>query len=221
MLGIRKSSGLEDALKTCDADWAAIDSAKSPEAKLTAIKKLETDIKTFDTKVTAYEKVLTAAIQKADEKLVKPELDILEKQLAALSATMKSHLKGAQVAADGAKALEYTAKTVVTSVTGAVARAKLFAAKVTSSKDPKVFNTGIATAARDITQNIGNVEKLRAKGYKFPDGDPTNLFKVMTPWAQGQRLLQPTANEALLKREMGAFLQAVAGVEKWAKGAIS
>jgi hypothetical protein len=76
-------------------------------------------------------------------------------------------------------------------------------------------------ASRDLTQNIGNVAKLRQKGYVFPDGDPTNLFKVLTPWAQGQRMLKPPADESLIKREVGAFLQAIAGVEKWAKRLIS
>jgi hypothetical protein len=218
VLGIRKGSGLEDALKTCDADFAAIGNEKKDMKKKAAlIQKFENDIKTFDSKEHAYEKVLIAAIDKADEKLVKPELDILIKQLHALSATMKSHLKGATVALEEVSATEYTAKTLMTSVTGAVARAKLFAAKAGSAKDPKVFNTGIATAARDITQNIGNVEKLRTKGYVFPHGDPTNLFKVMTPWAQGNRKLPDNAAETLIKREIGAFLQAVAGVEKWAK----
>jgi hypothetical protein len=218
IVGIRKGSGLEDALKACDGAWTAIEVANSTAAKLAAIKKFEADIKVFDTKMATYEKVLAAAIVGADAKLLKPELDILEKQLAAISHTMKAQLKAATVAAEGAKTLDFTAKTLMTSVTGAVARAKLFAAKVTSRKDPKIFNDGVVKATRDITQNIGNVEKLRQKGYKFPDGDPTNLFKVLTPWAQGDRMLKPTADQALVKREIGAYLQAIAGVEKWAKG---
>ena len=31
-------------------------------------------------------------------------------------------------------------------------------------------------------------------------------------------MLKPTADQTLVKREIGAYLQAIAGVEKWAKG---
>jgi hypothetical protein len=218
MLGIRKSSGLEGALKLCDTTFAAIGPEKDPVKKLALVQKFAAAIKVFDGKAAAYEKILLAAIGKSDSLLVKPELDILWKHLHALSASMKSQLGSATLTAQGAKAEELTARNLLTSITGAVARAKLFAAKVIASKDPQLFNSGIVKASRDITQYIGNVEKLRAKGYHFPHGDPANLFKVMTPWAQDQRKLPPTAPIDLIKREVGAFLQAVAGVEKWAKG---
>ena len=94
----------------------------------------------------------------------------------------------------------------------------LFTAQVKAKGTAASFNAGIATAARDITQYIGNVEKLRAQHYTFPHGDPTNLFKVMTPWAQGNRMLKADAPKDHVMREIGAFTQAVAGVKNWVDG---
>jgi hypothetical protein len=218
VLGLRKGTGIEDALKLCDSTYKAFDGeTKDMPKKEGLLENFHAAIKTFDAKQTAYGKVLMAAIEKADIKLVKPELDILLKHLHAMVATMKAHYQAGIVTCEKVGALEFTAKTLMTSVTGAIARAKLFAAKVVSSKDAKVFNEGIVKASRDITQNIGNVEKLRTKGYVFPAGDPTNLFKVLTPWAQGQRMMKVPSEEPMIKREAGAFVQAVNGVEKWAK----
>ena len=219
MLGIRKGTGLEEALKKCDAFYKSAEGAsKDPAKQAGFIKQFQAAIQVFDAKATAYERLLLSAIQAADSKLVKPELDVLHKNLASISATMKAYLKTLSVAAEGAKSLEFTAKTLVTNLAGGIARARLFASKVKSAKDLAVFNAGIMKASRDITQYIGNVQKLREKGYVFPHGDPTNLFKVLTPWAQGNRSLKPTADEAMVKREIGAFLQAVDGVDKWVRG---
>ncbi len=217
-LGLRKGTGIEEALKACDNTYKAFEAEqKDIPKKQGLLENFHAAIKTFDAKATAYGKVLTAAIEKADIKLIKPELDILLKHLHAMAATMRAHYQSGIVTCEKVGALEFTAKTLMTSVTGAIARAKLFAAKAVASKDAKVFNDGIMKASRDITQNIGNVEKLRAKGWTFPAGDPTNLFKVLTPWAQGQRMLKVPSEEPLIKREAGAFVQAIAGVEKWAK----
>jgi hypothetical protein len=54
-VGIGQGTGLEDALKACDADWTAIEVANGTAAKLAAVKKFEADIKVFDTKMAAYE----------------------------------------------------------------------------------------------------------------------------------------------------------------------
>lgn len=43
-------------------------------------------------------------------------------------------------------------------------------------------------------------------------GDPTAMSKVLEPWAQGKRMM--TKPEIVLK-EVGAFAQVLAGVEKW------
>lgn len=133
---------------------------------------------------------------------------------------MKKEVTTLTVAAHVAKGQALIAKNLLISLTGAVTKAKAFAAKVTSATGaagPTTFNAGIVPASRAITAHAGPIEKLKAKGYVFEQGD-TNLFKIMAPWAQNQRKLAATATPPLVKREVGAFLQVVAGFEKWAKG---
>lgn len=221
MTAIRKGSGLEDALKTCDTDFAAIGAAKDAAAKLASVQKFTVAVKVFDAKAAAYEKILVASIAKADSQLLQPELAALWKQLYALSASMKVQLGKVTAVAQSSKGDAIVAGKLLASLIGAVAKARSFAATVTKAQGPAaptLFNAGIVQVSLGITQHAGHIEKLRAKGYEFPQGDPTNLFKVMAAWAQGKRKLAPAATPDLVKREVGAFLQVLAGVEKWAKG---
>ena len=214
ILGVRKGTGIEDALKKCDSAFAAVEAVKS-KSNLDTFAKA---IAEYKSKATAYGKVLTDSMEAPEKAKIKPEIDVLMKHLTAIGATMDAQHKGATVAAAGAGAKEFTAKTLVTNLAGGIQRAMLFSAKVKAAGTPASFNEGIVKASRDITQYIGNVEKLRAEHYTFPHGDPTNLFKVMAPWAQGNRMLKPDAPKDLVIREIGAFNQAVAGVKKWVDG---
>jgi hypothetical protein len=224
MNSIRKGSGLEDALKTCDTEFAAIGAEKDAAKKQALIQKFDMAVKAFEAKDFAYQKTLVAAIVQADSKLLQPELTLLWKQLNALRASMKKEVTTLTVAAHVAKGQALIAKNLLISLTGAVTKAKAFAAKVTSATGaagPTTFNAGIVPASKAITAHAVHIEKLKAKGYVFEQGDPTNLsnlFKIMAPWAQNQRKLAATATPPLVKREVGAFLQVVAGFEKWAKG---
>jgi hypothetical protein len=134
---------------------------------------------------------------------------------------MKSQMGKATAAAQSAKGDEIVAGKLCMAFTPAVAKARDFAIKVTKaqgSSGPQTFNAGIVPASMQISVIAGHIEKLMAKGYVFSQGDPRNLFKVIAPWAQNKRKLAATAPPDLVKREIGAFLQAVAGLEKWAKG---
>ena len=110
---------------------------------------------------------------------------------------------------------ESLARNMMTNLAGGVAKAKLFIAKVKATKSAQVFNDGIKSAARDITQSMGNVEKLKGMHYEFPKGNPTKLLLVMEPWAQEKRKLPITADATLVLREIGAFAQMITAVERW------
>jgi hypothetical protein len=206
---------LEGSLKSIDATFLAIKKEKDPKKKGQLIDKFAAEIKSFDAKVAAYVRVLVAAIETADKVKVKPELDILEKQLHALSAVLKAFLKGEEAALLGLKGRESLARNMMTNLAGGVAKAKLFIAKVKAAKSAQVFNDGIQTATRDITQSMANVEKLKGMHYEFPKGDPTKLLLVMGPWAQDKRKLPKTADATLVLREIGAFAQMITAVERW------
>jgi hypothetical protein len=221
MTAVRKGSGLEDALRTCDTEFAAIGTETDSAKKQALVQKFTIAVKTFDTKVAAYEKVLVANILQAERKLLQPELTILWKQLYAVSASMKAALGKLTVAAQRSKGDEIIANKLLVSMVGAVAKAREFAVNVTKAQGPaapKAFNDSIVRASRPITVHFDQLERLRAKGYKFPQGDPTNLAKLVAPWAQNKRKLAPAAPPDHVKREVGAFVQALNGVEKWAKG---
>jgi len=215
MLGFKKQSGLEGGLKSIDATFMAIKKETDVKKKGQLVDKFAAEIKSFDAKVAAYVKVLVAVIETADKAKVKPELDVLEKQLHALSAILKSFLKGEEAALLGLKGRESLARNMMTNLAGGVAKAKLFIAKVKATKSAQVFNDGIKSAARDITQSMGNVEKLKGMHYEFPKGNPTKLLLVMEPWAQEKRKLPITADATLVLREIGAFAQMITAVERW------
>jgi hypothetical protein len=221
MTAIRKGSGLSDMLKICDTEFAAIGTERDSARKQALVQKFTIAVKVFDARVAAYEKILVASIVKADSKLLQPELTILWKQLYALSASMKAALGKLTVAAQRSKGDEIVANKLLVSMIAAVAKARVFAIKVTKTTGPttpSIFNTGIVQASRPIAVHFDQLERLRAKGYQFPQGDPTNLSKLMAPWSQNKRKLAPAAPPDQVKREVGAFLQALNGVEKWAKG---
>jgi hypothetical protein len=220
-LGIfRLGTGIENALKQCDElnGQLTVVIAKREFAEATKLlKKFDLAITAFETAQSNYQKQLAGAMEKSDEG-VKPFLDVLSKELKALSSKITVKYKSsALVIEQGDKSIgaaDYTAKMLTTSLESGIKKAEAFAALVKSKPLEQTFNAGIQQAARDITQQIGNVQKARDAGFAF-DGDPTNLFKVMTPWAQGQRKVPGDAPKEVVLRELGAFTQCVTGVKTW------
>ena len=83
-------------------------------------------------------------------------------------------------------------------------------------KWPAYFNDNIQKAARDITQNLTNlVKKMEQADKNRKEGE--NLSKVLEAWGDKGRKVPKGANGKEVKRELGAFLQAVKGAESWAK----
>jgi len=219
-LGIRKSTGIEAALRKCDSARQAFYHEKDLSKRKKLLGEFRKAVQEFKTAVTAYEKVLVAAMSAQEKSAIKPEIDILSKQLTALEASMDSMVRAMEAELAGATGLEFAFKTLVTSLDAAIKRAELFGAQCKTRGEVEFYNRGIVTAGKDILFGLTNVEKLTAKGYAIPNSnDPKKFVVVMKPWCAGQRNLKPTATKKDVVSEAAAFLQVIAGVRKWAESA--
>jgi hypothetical protein len=218
-LFFRKSTGIESALKDCDAYFKAFGETTDSKKKLDAASKLRAALAKTKTATDAYLKTLSTTIKgekDADSDYTKG-LQVLDAGIEALVSSIANQADKLDAVNKSLSVKELMAATMRQSVDAAVKRAVLFAKKVQATPTPAVFNAGIKDAARDITQNLGNVNKLRSLGYDFPAGDPTNLFTVLTPWANNKRDQSPDADAKTVLRELGAFVQVVNGVALWLK----
>ena len=96
------------------------------------------------------------------------------------------------------------------------------ASKVKADPTPGNFNSGIQTAARDITQNLNNIKIRIDKGetrwkLKTGDKDYTGLVKIMSAWANQGRKVPTGSDQKMVLRELGAFTQAIKGVAEFAR----
>ncbi|MGH7043432.1 MAG: hypothetical protein ACREFY_15080, partial [Acetobacteraceae bacterium] len=81
------------------------------------------------------------------------------------------------------------------------------------SKDPTAanFNSHITSAARGITQTIGNIPRFIAAGYDVgvDSGTAKNLFDEMKGWANKIPFLPQDTAEPEVKKELGSFVKAL------------
>jgi len=108
-----------------------------------------------------------------------------------------------------------TALNMTKSLNATITRGLAYAAKIKRNPTPAEFNAGIQKAARDITQQIGNIDSLKAKGMDTGYKTPENLVTVLVAWGGQNRKVPTTATQKEVLRENGAFEQAVLGVQKW------
>jgi hypothetical protein len=127
--------------------------------------------------------------------------------------TLNMHLRDIENAGSERQSSSLTAVNFTKNVPIVIGRAKTFIAAVRHDPRPATFNTGIRRAARDITQQIGNVEKLRGQGMDLGVTEPRNLFAVLAAWGDAGRKVDDNADQAAVLRETGALEQAVLGVE--------
>ncbi|TWU23452.1 hypothetical protein Pla52o_29880 [Novipirellula galeiformis] len=225
-LGIfRKSSSLEDALKKVDKAYADL-GVKNGKGTLEA-----KDIATYDKVVLAFKKdgekyikLLEATLAKeadADSAYGKAVV-MLKKRIKAMTVTMNTMgvTYANQLTAMTAK--EKAVAVVIPGTQSGLKKMSAFLAKVEAQKTVEtkvaVFNSGIVTAARDITQNIKNAMSFQKKGMVTWKGkDLDGVVKIMTAWANDGRALPKNADAAGVKKEMSALVQVVKAVKEWVK----
>jgi hypothetical protein len=209
-LWFRRGVGVEAALKKLDA---AAPKAFTSEANHARYDRAWNE---FDTAFQAYEAVLKQV--RSD-----PTTDVKKLPKGVTTAAYKNALTQLikELNALNVATLGWGANaTMVVGLTGrlerALARADDFIADVKADPTPDTFNKVVEDRARDITTEIGNIAKMKAKGMDTGRTQPTALFNKLTGWAdKGRRVdAESTRGEVLL--ELYEFEQAIQGVHAWA-----
>jgi hypothetical protein len=211
----RKPAGLDKTLGKLDtADKKGI--GNKPEA----LREFEAAYKEFLVAKTSYMKVLEGAVAKVPDKADKAGyirgVKVLQTQLIALDTSLKTAIKMARSSNAGRKGMEIMADNLMDLVESSCNAAIAWVARVEANPTPAAFNESIQKYARDITQNIGNINKLTAKGFVFQKAQPDNLFTILKAWGNDGRRVPDRATPAEVLREVNAFEQAVEGVKAWA-----
>ncbi len=215
-----KSSGVEKSLKKLDKTFEAIDSAN---VTLKAVSKFKNALKSYNKTKNKYIKQLKSALGKEQDpdSAYAKGLKILKSDLKAIYAAADGQLEVYQKASESGKvSREAFDAGMVKLLIGTIKEGKSFTKKVMSEKTAKAqrirFNKGIMTSARNVTQNLTNIVK------KMPEADKRrktgeNLSKILTAWGNKGRKLPGDATKKQVKREVGAYYQALKGASKWAK----
>jgi hypothetical protein len=210
-LGIEKALGkLDAALKTHHV---------GTDAKVYAA--WNSAYKEFQVAKTSYMVVLDATVGKepagADKTAYRKGIAVLKTQLTALDKHLAAQTKGFKVAQEGVtNPVASLARQMKKGIAAGIAGAEAFIARVNANPTPAEFNGGIQTAARDITQYIGNINTLVQRGYPFAKAQPQALFKVLSSWANDGRVAPVNATPDQVLKELKLFEKAVAGVKAWA-----
>jgi hypothetical protein len=212
----RKAAGLDSALEKVDAAEGAMLRGPKELAAFNAA------VLVYKTAKDSYMKVLEATVNAepsgVDKATYQKGIAVLKTQLVAMDSTMKTLAASAKTTQEGARGAAIMANTFIETTESAVHNAQAFIARGKAAPTAAYFNSNIVKAARDITQQIGNVDKLKAKGFHFRHDQPTNLFTIIKAWANDGRQVPTTATSKEVLRELNAFEQAVTGVERWLKG---
>ena len=216
----RKSSGIEKSLKKLDKTFAAIDNRN---ITFKAVSKFEKALKSFDKTKNKYIKRLKGALDKeknADSAYAKG-LKILKSDLKAIYAAADGQLEVYKKASESGKiSREAFDAGMVKLLIGTIKEGKSFCKKVLSEKTAEAqrirFNKGIMKSARNVTQNLTNIVKKMDSGDKRKKTGE-NLSKILTAWGNKGRKLPGDATKKQVKREVGAYNQALKGAYKWAK----
>lgn len=223
-LGVfRLSAGLDNAAKSCDK--AAVYDRKVGVTKgnSAAMSKAAKDFKKH---ADNYLGVVDKAIGEEDKELqphYHRSLKLLRTSLEAISAAVQLQVDAFDARVKNLSTLEYAAKIFNSGLKRAMASALKAIQEVKKDPTASTYNDQFPKAARDITQQIGNLNKLRTKfptdtfpQYNLPAGDPTPLFNALVPWADHGRVkVANDATEQVVLREIKDFSTQVKAVARF------
>jgi hypothetical protein len=116
-------------------------------------------------------------------KVLKTSLDSLDKSSDAWIVQQKLLVEGRTKQLN---TFETMAASFTVTLRAALARALAAAQRLKAKPTKETYNNEFPKAARDITQQIGNVKKLAEKGFAPPGPkDPSALFNSLKPFADG------------------------------------
>jgi hypothetical protein len=98
----------------------------------------------------------------------------------------------------------------------ALGRADDFIADVKADPTPDTFNKVVEVRAHDSTTEIGNINKMKAKGMDTGRTQPTALLNKLIGWADKGRKVDEVSTRGEVLLEPYEFEQAVQGVHAWA-----
>jgi len=101
------------------------------------------------------------------------------------------------------------------SMKSALAKADIFIAAVKKTPTVDVFNKGIQTACRDLTQNLANVKNLADMGAPIGKTTPTALLNAIEDWAQDRDKLPAKATKEQVLLALKKYEDAVTGIKHW------
>jgi hypothetical protein len=113
--------------------------------------------------------------------------------------------------------LKQTADNLGKAIPIVLGRADKFVEAVKKDPKPKTFNDGMPKVARDITQQIGNVEKILGEGIDVGKPVPKNELAGLKPWGNDGRKVDDKANATEVLAEVALFEKAVDAVKDWWK----
>ncbi len=236
----RKSSGIEKKLKTLDETYL---SAKYAAGEIGTLhregkkinkalkKKFNKALKNYTNAIKAFKKQKNKYIKQLDEALKKENnpdsayakgLKILKADLKAIYSTAKGQLTYLQAIEKGKAAKEAVRDKafLLKALKGAIKKGKLFCkrvkAKKTVNEQITEFNKGNLEAARDITQNLGNLLKQMDESDKHKKEGET-ILDVLKQWGNKGRKLKEDASEDSVKAELKFFCTTLKQASKWYK----
>jgi hypothetical protein len=204
----KKGTGVETSLKKVDKATAK---SWQTQKGFDAYRQALTE---FTTVYLAYRAVLDQAVIDAKRGVNLPK-KVPQAAYQTAMETLNSKLRDLENAGSERQSSSLTAVNITKNIPATIGRAKTFIAKVRHDPRPATFNAGIRKAARDITQQIGNFDKLKGQGIDLGVKSPTRLFTILAAWGDKGRKVDDNADQAAVLRETGALEQAVLGVEKW------
>jgi hypothetical protein len=212
-LGIFRSAGLDTAAKAFDNIEAKYKPSEGRDPK--NADSLKKAANTFKKDADKYLVTLDHAIDEED-KTAQPEyrrsLKVLSASLKALAEKMQANAEAADSQAKKLGVFEFAAKGWNKTTKSVVANALKFVQEVKQNPTPDVFNYLIQKTARDITQQLGNLAKLRQQfppelfpQYGLPEADAKPFFDALTPWADKGRKVAENASAQVVLDELKAF----------------
>ena len=217
----KKRTGLAKILKNCDNSYAAFQAAtdkQDTDGMARHISDLSGQARQFKRRSDAYAiEIQNEMIKAGDQRILMKELDILRKQLNAISATMMAHLRMFEARFKKLRGVEALAYGLRDGLQGALKRGYLFAAKVRTQKDTKFWNTFCLKASRDIYQQIGNLGiciKKHGGVQGIPAKKPPASLEMMRTWRDGKITFEAADLDGMMKERM-KFLKVCQDIDKW------
>jgi hypothetical protein len=102
-----------------------------------------------------------------------------------------------------------------TNLNSALGKADVFIQKMRLKPQVATFNTKIQGITRGLTQNIGNVNKIKSQGAQLNKDQPDDLYQELVPWAAQGRKLDDNATSEEVLQVINQLERIVGDIRNW------